>query len=68
MNKMKVAFMDVLKRQAWMILFVFVINVAIKYWRDGQVSLASCVAIMFGIFLVSLLFVVAEIYWMSKRK
>jgi len=67
MNKMKFALIDVLKRQFWMIFLVFIINVGIMYWRDGQISLASCFEIMFGIFLVIVFYVVAEIYWFSKK-
>jgi hypothetical protein len=50
MNKIKTALMGVLKRKSWIIVLVFVINVGIKYWQEGRVTLANCTGIILGIF------------------
>lgn len=66
MNKINSALINVLKRKFWIIALVFAINVGIKYWQEGIVTLANCAGIMLGIFFVTLLYVVVEL-WSNKK-
>jgi hypothetical protein len=68
MSKIKSAMRTVLKHEPWLFLSVIAVSVGHQYWRDGQVSPIDWLGILLGILLVTVLAVLAEMYWMSKSK
>ena len=67
MNIIKTAFLAEWKRNRWLIALVVIINVVYPYWRYGNVTASVVLGTVFGVFLVSVVAVLIQLYGLSRK-